>query len=57
MKQETILNLFSQHRLKDSTLEFLESLKFLKYQMETPEKFELISYVNSSPNIVKKILL
>lgn len=55
MKQETILNLFSQHRLKDSTLEFLESLKFLKYQMETPEKFELISYVNSSPNIVKKI--
>lgn len=55
MNQEKVLNLFSEHRLKDSSLDFLESLKFLKYQMETPEKFELISYVNSSPEIIKKI--
>jgi SagB-type dehydrogenase family enzyme len=55
MNQETILNLYSEHRLKDSTLDFLQSLKFLKYQMETPEKFELISYVNNSPDAIKKI--
>ena len=55
MNQEKVLNLFSEHILKDSSLDFLESLKFLKYQMETPEKFELISYVNSSPEIIKKI--
>lgn len=55
MKQNTISNLLSEHRLKDSTLEFLENIKFLKHQIETPEKFELISYVNNSPTIVKKI--
>jgi SagB-type dehydrogenase family enzyme len=55
MKQDTISNLFSEHRLKDTTLDFLENIKFLKHQIETPEKFELISYVNNNSTIVKKI--
>jgi SagB-type dehydrogenase family enzyme len=55
MNQTKISNLFSEHRLKDSTLEFLESTKFLKHHLDTPEKFELISYVNNNPETIKKI--
>ncbi|SHI49855.1 hypothetical protein SAMN05443429_10256 [Cruoricaptor ignavus] len=29
--------------------------QFLEYQIESPEKFEIITYVNQNPNIYKKI--
>ncbi|OXA69335.1 hypothetical protein B0A58_15475, partial [Flavobacterium branchiophilum NBRC 15030 = ATCC 35035] len=55
MTQDTLANLLSENRLSDISLEFLESIKFKPYHLETSERFEIISYVNNSPSIVKKI--
>lgn len=55
MTQQEILNLLSEHRLNESTLNFLELIKFQKYHSENLDRFKLISYVNNNPAILKKI--
>lgn len=55
MNIETVNNLFSDHRLSNSALDFIENLKFLAHQIDAPEKFEIITYVNYNPDITKKI--
>lgn len=55
MTQEDILNLLAEHQLSVSTLDFLEQIKFKKYDMESLEKFNLIAYVNNNPKLQKKI--
>ncbi|PTT22985.1 dehydrogenase, partial [Chryseobacterium sp. HMWF028] len=55
MNIEKANNLFSEHRLSSSTLDFIENIKFLNYQVDAPEKFEVITYVNYNPEITKKI--
>lgn len=55
MNQNTVSNLLSEHRLSNSSLDFLESIKFQDFHIDTPERFEIISYVNNSPDFAKKI--
>ena len=55
MKQKTVSNLLSEHRLSNSTLDFLELIKSQEYHLDTPEDFEIISHVNNSPDMIKKI--
>lgn len=55
MTQEDILNLLAKHQLSIPTLDFLEQIKFKKYDMESLEKFNLIAYVNNNPKLQKKI--
>ncbi|WP_430612981.1 SagB/ThcOx family dehydrogenase [Flavobacterium sp. JP2137] len=55
MTQHEILNILSEHRLHESTLDFLELIKFQKYHTENLDRFKVISYVNNNPTILKKI--
>jgi SagB-type dehydrogenase family enzyme len=55
MKPETILNLYSEHRLQDCTIDFLEHLKINQFHILNPERFETINYVNNAPDVAKKI--
>ena len=55
MTHEEILNLLSEHQLSMSTLDFLEQVKFKKYDIETLDKFTLIAHVNNNPSLQKKI--
>lgn len=55
MNTETILNLYSEHRLQDCTIDFLEHLKINQFHILTPERFETINYVNNAPDVAKKI--
>ncbi|MGQ7854390.1 SagB/ThcOx family dehydrogenase [Pedobacter sp. WC2501] len=55
MNQETLSNLLSEHRLSNSSLDFLETIKFQEFHKDTPERFEIISYVNNSPDMARKI--
>jgi len=55
MNQNTVSNLLSEHRLSDSSLDFLENIKFQEFHTDTPDRFEIISYVNNSPDMAKKI--
>ncbi|WP_413512041.1 SagB/ThcOx family dehydrogenase [Myroides odoratus] len=55
MTHEDMLNLVAEHRLNESTLDFLECIKFKQYDKESLEKFSLIAYVNNNPKLQKKI--
>lgn len=54
MNQNTVSNLLSEHRLSDSSLDFLELIKFQDFHIETPDRFEIITYINNSPYFAKK---
>ena len=56
MTQEELANLYSDHRLSSSTLDFLELLKNYEFQIDYPEKFQLINLVNRNNQSIKKIL-
>lgn len=56
MTHEEILNLLSEHQLSMSTLDFLEQVKFKKYDIETLDKFTLIAHVNNNPSLQKKYI-
>lgn len=55
MDKDIINNLYSDARLSDCTLDFLETIKFKKFELENNERFELISFVNSNYNVLKNI--
>lgn len=55
MNQETLINLLSEHRLSDCSMDFLETIKFQDYHVEAPERFDIIAYVNNSKDMAKKI--
>lgn len=55
MNRQTAANLFSEHRLSEATLAFLETVKFQPFHLENAKRFEIIDYVNRSPSIVEKI--
>lgn len=55
MTHEEMLNLLAEHQLSDSTLDFIEGIKFKMYDKESLEKFSLIAYVNQNPKLQKKI--
>lgn len=55
MRQEDILNLLAEHQLSTSTLDFLDQIKFKRYDRESRDKFNLISYINSNPKLQKRI--
>lgn len=56
MTQEELLNVLSEHRLSEGTLDFLEHIKFKKYDRESLDKFKRIAYINKNPKLVKKIV-
>ena len=55
MTQEDILNLLAEHQLSTSTLDFLNQIKFKRYDRESMDKFNLIAFVNNHPKLQKKI--
>lgn len=56
MTREEQLNVLSAHQLSEHTLDFLNSIKFKKYDKESRDKFKRMAYINNSPEMMKKIM-
>ncbi|NAW50200.1 hypothetical protein GNY06_01955 [Elizabethkingia argentiflava] len=55
MRDLNISHLLSKHKLSNDILGFLERIKFHAYHLENQQRFELISNVNQSPELLNQI--